>query len=541
MTQSYYPNTEQLLAGKRLRSYLLLGWLITVTLLVVGAMTALTYFYPETAPLPVYITGLIAFIVLMLPVLIWKHPQTGIYILFAGALLFPSNPIIPLPTMPTGYVPFWWNLSSSGLYYAHSNSLSAVVISPAEILMLLTFVTWLVRSVVNREFKMERGQFFWGITIYIVMVAFGFLHGVVKNGNTTMALYEVRGQTYFFLAYLMTINLITDVKLVLRLLWTAVICIGLQGICAAFTYLTLTTAVTEDGFMAHDESLFLNLIFFIALLAYAIRLDRRLVFWSLLMVPTALIAVLGNQRRAGIAALMIGFIPLMPILWFILKKQRPHITKICILLGVVASIYMPLAWNAKGVWALPARAIKSQTDPDDRDASSDAYRYAEAFDLKYTRDTSPWIGVGYGHPFIQVMALPKVSTDFLNYMPHNSILWVWMRLGHIGFFAFFLMIAIILIKGAQILKSVTRPELQIVGILGISMLLMLVSFGKFDLALVNCRIMVATAILVGILSILPKLEAGARSDTAVVEPNDGEDFDSPANELASAILPEGQI
>src|SRR5204862_505504 len=80
----------------------------------------------------------------MLPVLIWRYPQIGIYILFGGSLLFPSVPSPAIATMPTSFVPFWWNLSSAGFYYSHSTSLGAIVISPAEILMLLTFLTWLV-------------------------------------------------------------------------------------------------------------------------------------------------------------------------------------------------------------------------------------------------------------------------------------------------------------------------------------------------------------------------------------------------------------
>src|SRR5262249_1332517 len=163
-----------------------------------------------------------------------------------------------------------------------------------------------------------RGAFFWSITAYLAMVAFGFAHGLSRGGNSTIALYEVRGQTYFFLAYLMTVNLITDAKLVQRLIWTTVICTGLQGIGGAVTYFSLNGKVTEDGFMPHYESLFLNLLLFTGLLSIALRSDRRLTFWSLLLIPTALIAILGNQRRAGIAAFMIAFIPMLPLLWVML-------------------------------------------------------------------------------------------------------------------------------------------------------------------------------------------------------------------------------
>src|SRR5262245_47202759 len=153
MTQSYYPTTDDFIAGKKARGVLLTTWLIAVTLLVVGAMTILTLFFPNIAPTPVYMVGLVAFLALMLPVLIWQYPQAGVYILFAGALMFPSGPRAALASMPTSYVPFWWNLSSAGQYYTNSRTLNAVVISPAEILMVMTFLIWIVRAIVNRELR----------------------------------------------------------------------------------------------------------------------------------------------------------------------------------------------------------------------------------------------------------------------------------------------------------------------------------------------------------------------------------------------------
>src|ERR1051326_8982953 len=143
--------------------------------------------------------------------------------------MFPSNPRNSLPTMPTSYVPFWWNLSSIGQYYSNTAALNAIVISPAEILMVITLVTWLVRAISLRELRIEKGAFFWAIAVYMSMVAFGFLHGISKGGvDTTIALYEVRAQVYFILTYLMTVNIVTDAKMVTTLLWMIIICTGVQ-------------------------------------------------------------------------------------------------------------------------------------------------------------------------------------------------------------------------------------------------------------------------------------------------------------------------
>jgi hypothetical protein len=155
---------------------------------------------------------------------------------------------------------------------------------------------------------------------------------------------------------------------------------------------------------------------------------------------------------------------------------------------------------------LPARAIRSQTDPSARDAASNGYRDPENFDVTTTRDVSPIIGYGYGKPFLQPVPLPAVSTDFVYYMPHNSVLWVWMRLGHVGFFLFWMMIATFIIGGLEILKTVRFPESRLIGVLAITMVLLMLTFGKFDLALVDLRVLTITAVLLGALATLSRIE-----------------------------------
>ena len=263
---------------------------------------------------------------------------------------------------------------------------------------------------------------------------------------------------------------------------------------------TAEGAITEAGFMSHDESLVLNLTFFIALLAVVTRADKRLKWIALLSVPPTFVAVLGNQRRAGIGAFLIAFLPLLPILGVLIKPRRTQILRLAIVLGVVGGVYMAAAWNSTGSWALPARAIRSQNEPDARDASSDAYRIAENLDLKATRDTSPWIGIGFGIPFFQPVYLIELTTDLLRYIPHNSILWLWMRTGHLGFFCFWMLMAAIIVKGLQYLKEVEDPELLIIGLLAILYTIMLYIYGKYDLMLTVCRQTVALGLLVGVLS-----------------------------------------
>ncbi len=507
MFDDSYPTMEELKTGQRLRKTLVMALVAVTVILVIGTMTAIAFFVPQTEPSTVLIAGLSVIVCIAVPTLVCYYPRAGVYFLFCSALLFPGTSVASIPTMPTSYVPFWWNLSTVGQVYVSTNALKALSFSPAEFLMVLTIVTWLIKTIVMREFKVTGGVFFGVIGAYTSMVAIGFLNGFTHSHNMTMALYEVRGQAYFFMIYLMTINIFDDKKQVKTLIWLIVLCTGFQGLCAAITYFSLNGTVTEEGFMSHDESLYLSLLIFIALLNTLLKSDKRLKWATLIALLPSIVGILGNQRRSGIAAVIVAFLPLLPMMYVISKEHKKKIIAIGVVTAVAWSIYLPIAWNATGAWALPARSIRSQTEPNSRDNASNAYRLDEEFDVKFTRDTSPFIGVGYGSPFLQPRPLAAVTTDFVYYMPHNSVLWVWMRLGHVGFLLYFLMVGVILIKGMHHLKVTRDPTLLLAGTLAIVLLLMVITFGKYDLALVNCRTMILLSIMVGILSLLPTLQA----------------------------------
>ena len=540
-----FPTTKDFLASRRLRRNTVMALLISSVVLVVGTMTAVHALVPQTDPMKILIGSVAIIGCVALPVLICYRPRLGLYLLFIGALLFPGTYELATPTMPTSYAPFWWNLSTIGWYNLSTTALTGLAFSPAELIMMLTFTVWFVRAISLRQFQWRNGAFFWPITAYMLMVVFGFCNGLSHGASSTMALYEVRGQAYFFLTYLMAVNLITDRRQLKTLLWIIVICNGLQGLFGTITYWMQRDTITVDGFMAHDESLILNLIFFVAIMAGTLGIDRRIKWAAMMLCPLALVAVLGNQRRASIAAFIIAFVPLMPILWVILEKRRKQIGTLTLALLALAAVYLPLAWGSNAAWALPARAIRSQTDPSARDAASNTYRASEEYDCVVTRDASPIFGYGYGRLFLQPVPLPQVNTDFVYYMPHNSLLWVWMRIGHIGFFLFWIMVAGFIVRGLEMLKKVRMPETRMVGLLAILMLLMMITFGKYDLALVDLRILTLAAIMLGALGILPSLDKAsgdeairdASPDLEDIETNDDTTYDHLAPMRQGGAMP----
>lgn len=514
MIESHYPTTVQLMAGQRTRRQIIFGLLLVALILVCSAMAALSYLYPKTPGYALGFAGLGVFVLLALPVVIWHKPHAALYILFCGTSIFGEGFSIRA-TIPTSYIPMWLNISTVGQQYG-TQVLSPLVFSIAELLMIVSVLSWIVRQIAMRELKIEWGTLMVPISLYSLAVFCGFLRGMSSGGDRTMALYEVRAQATFLLAYLMAANMIKDRNQVKTLFWVGTFSIGALACMALFTYFTLPTPVGPEGFLPHDDSLLFNLLVFIAMLSVLIRLDKRLIFWAALFTPIAISVALANQRRAGIAAFIIAFLPLAPMLWKILHERRKQIMAFIVVFFLSMAVYLPVAWNGEGAWALPARAIRSQSDPSGRDASSDYYRMAENANLKITRDTSPWIGIGYGKPYAQFFYQPGKTTGFMDYMPHNCILWVWMRIGHIGFFTFLMMFAAILIRGGQTLQTVNDPWLKAIGTLAIMFVLMMFTMGKYDLVLTMSRQMFTMGMLVGILGILKKLDRDDTSQEAQV-------------------------
>src|SRR5262249_10873421 len=150
----------------------------------------------------------------------------------------------------------------------------------------------------------------------------------------------------------------------------------------------------------------------------------------LLAYEAALLAALfATSRRSGTLALLVGALALAVST----IKSRP---KLVIGLGtpilIVTVAYLATYWNHEyGATAQPARAIRSQIDPNPRDDSSDAYRLTEKFNVTTTLRLNRVFGVGLGRPFGMFLPLPSLTSfwPLQQFTPHANILWLWLKFG----------------------------------------------------------------------------------------------------------------
>jgi hypothetical protein len=411
----------------------------------------------------------------------------------------------------TDRVPLFWDVNTIFQTYLHISNFHAVPLSLFEVMLIFAGLSWLTRAIFLDRLKFKVGPLFVSILLYVICVASGLLNGLATGGQFNIALFEIRAQFYFLFAYLIAVNTCqSPEKAVGTILWASALTIGLKGLLASFRFIVTLkgTTVPETGIGAHEESFFFDCFEFqlmvLCLAGIQLKLRRTMFF----LLPGVLIANLANERRAATAALAIGLVVMLALGAIAFPHRRRIITVTAIVIAAVAAIYLPIFWNGTGTFAQPARAIKSQFTPDPRDASSNAYRDEENQNLMYTMRVNPIFGYGYGKRIRVINDMVDLDSvdPFVHYMTHNQILWVWMRLGTVGFYIFWIMITSIVIKSCQLLKNMTADtQTRAAALLVVIIFVMQMIFGLLDLQISNVRNMLYCGVWAGIIAYLSVL------------------------------------
>jgi hypothetical protein len=173
---------------------------------------------------------------------------------------------------------------------------------------------------------------------------------------------------------------------------------------------------------------------------------------------------------------------------------------------VCGAIYLPLFWNASGILAQPARAIRSISDPDPRDAASNLSRELEKVNIRATLRAFPIQGVGFGMPFLQVVQIPDISFfPFWNFEPHHNLYWIWFKTGVFGYILFWTIIGTALARAASLAKTLRARDLRIFALLAIGGIVSVLTFCYVDLGLTMGRVTVLLGTLIGVVAVLDEI------------------------------------
>ena len=479
------------------------GGLIFIGLLVVfGAAGLALTIYPAA--------GILAAVPPALLVLnwVWRKPARGFYLLLAGTLIFEIFPL-HFPDSLTDKFPFFLNLNNA----SSSAGLTGIPITPAEILMVSVVLIWFATGVARRTLALSGGPLVTAYLLFTAVVLAAEVHGILlSKGDWDKSLWELRPQVYGLLAFLMATNLITErgqIKVLAGVFFLAIIFKVGVGIYRYVVTLHGNTGAYE-AIMAHEESYFYAL--FILATGAAIIWGRGVNRWLTLLLVAgsglSLYAMLVNQRRAAELALIAGAATIMLLAIRFEGEHRGLWVALSVFTVLAASVFIVGYWDhTTGLAGQLVRPVRSLFLPDQRDYLSNIYRVAEDANLQVTFRTSPLFGIGFGIPMIVVFPMADISQTYplWNYIPHNTLLWIGMRMGAIGWAAFWGLIAIAVLQACRQLRTRRDPLLNAVAAFAVAAIVAEIIQGYSDIQLDTYRNLIFFGAVLGILNRLPKL------------------------------------
>ena len=494
------PSAQFYRRAARLRTICAVLLLLLATL--VAAL--LLYGYPSRAvPL---ILALVA--VPFALVVLWRYPVSGVFMLFGATMILETT----IPARIFGddilhNVYFFEDIQTWAGFRGAPFSL-------AEAFMLLVAFVWIARAVAERSFHLDLGTLFLPLGLYTAMVVAGELHGMFGGGNFTLSLWEVRPSAYLAVSYVLTCNLVRTRRHLETLIWILVLGTGLKGVQGVVRYFVTPGGrlANGDSMFPHEQAFFFNLFLILVPIVFLYGGSRRLRAVLLLFLPFVAVSDLAMQRRAAILAIAVALILLLLLTAVTHPGARRWAVAALVLVALIFPPYYYTYQDGYGIKSEPARALSSLNSPDARDASSNLYRQNEDKDIMANARTNPIIGVGYG----KLMATPYPLADisaadpFWNLMTHDSVLYIWMRLGAIGFFLFWWLMAAAIAAACKALMTLEDPHLRGLALFVVLAVVQQVIFSYLDLQWVNYRNMITLGVFFALIGKLPSMSGPSR-------------------------------
>lgn len=429
-------------------------------------------------------------------------PIRGLQVLLASSLTFEII-FLDFPDSFTDRVPFFENLNNSlGL-----NGLSA---TPAEVLMGLVLVAALVRAGPDVRARLFKGRLFGAYLLFLGAVLMGEVHGLMVGGDFNTSLWELRPQVYGFVGFVIASLVIRSRRDIEVLALVATVAIGLKGVIGDIRYFIVLNhdLGLHETVLGHEDSYFLALLPMAALAALIWTGRTKWLALLILASILAMGALLANERRAGVAGLGVGIMVIALLAIRFSSANRGRVLVFTLIGVAIVIAFLSAFWNVQhGLIGQLVRPVRSQFDPSYRDYLSDIYRQAENMNLKLSFQTNKLIGMGFGIPFLIVFAQADIANVYplWNFIPHNTLLWVGVRMGLVGSVTLWALIGLALLEVCRAL-SVQRDRfvLAIVALAG-SAIVVELFMAYADLQLESYRNMIFIGVVFGLLNVVPTL------------------------------------
>lgn len=429
---------------------------------------------------------------------IGMRPRYGLYLMVAIVLFFDGVSLDPV-MLAGRYINF--SLQTT----LH---LSGAILIPLEMLILLTSAVWLAQAAMRGLFDFQPGFFGRPVLFFGAALVFGVGRGLISGANFNYSFWESRFLFGLILSYVLAANTIrtrAHLRTLSSIVFVVVALSAIEGVWRRFALINSgVLGSLQELWYSHEDVVVWGVLVILVLAQQVFHSGPR---WQRMLGPSlaliAVFAMLVSERRAGLIAVMIA-IAIFTGALFTIKRKAFWLIAVPALVG--AAIYLPLFWNNPGTLGQPARAVRSLSSPDPRDAASNRWRDLEAINVRATIASDPLLGIGFGRPFLQVVTVPDISGfEFWNYESHHNILWIWMKLGALGFTCFFVLVLTGIARSIWLAKTLHDPELRTFALAAMCAIVMSLVYCYVDLGLSYTRVPLLLGVSLGTVGVLHRL------------------------------------
>jgi hypothetical protein len=348
------------------------------------------------------------------------------------------------------------------LYFALEKSvgLKGAKLFGVEVLLLVLFLLVFIR---------ERRTIFVRPLRSAVLVALGAvifmeLYGILQGGSVRFSMLQFRPLLFLVLFSLGFGLAMRRRKFVIPVMGALVLaafiraCFGIWGWWTVMRHGVKTDDLGGGMYvMTHSDGVLA--VAAVLILAYWVlhRFSPLLLGFSGFVGGVVFFGIIINNRRLAFVGLAFALFTI----YFILDRgMRGRLNRILIVLAPFLAVYIAIGLTIDRPWTRPVQVLKSVADSED---ASSKTRDIENFNVMFTARDVPLLGTGFGREYNERVVAYDISRVFeaYRYVPHNSLLWLLMAGGLIGFTAFWSMLTVTSFLAIRVLRRTDRTSEKI--------------------------------------------------------------------------------
>jgi O-Antigen ligase len=388
-------------------------------------------------------------------------------------------------------------------------NVGAAVANPLELHLFFIILVWVLLIITGKKVQFVRVTGWVPAVLYFSWLVLGAVLGIGRGGDFLPALWEIRALFYLGIMFFFVPQIIQTKDQVKQLFWVIIAALSFKTLQGMVRVANLGFSFgRRDELTSHEDPLFFVTLVVLAagFFVYRYRGGQR-VYLAWLMSPMILVFFMAQRRAtwAALGASVVAFLALIE------SKPRWAFLKILAPVVLLASVYLGIFWNSdSGGIGHGAFLVRSSLGSTREEAGeryySNLYRDFENYNLAQTIKSSPVAGIGFGSKYLQPIKLPKIPFTLAEYIPHNEIFWMMVKVGVIGFFLFWYFLYSHVLRSASLFARMQDPYLKAVcAVMAIAVLGQVV-VSYYDLQLTFYRNMVYLGALMGLYPTLERLQ-----------------------------------